>query len=332
MVAAWILFGLPIDEMTQFPPKRGFKFHPNVIVQVALTSEMGYDGESGLPKSLPLTDPRNSDWLHRLSSWSAAADRVYIWQYTYHGRYTFTPLPNYFLVAEDLATLSSLGVKGWFAESVCCHPREEMVELKVYLWGRLAFDPTLNATELTLGFLDGYYSAAAAPHVMRYLQLMDSSLRLRGGSRPGMPRSWPHNNATKRNEDLWAWGPYSAMFDNNTVLESRAALGGAAAAVASDPKLSFRVAQALTAVQFVALYRWQELRAYAALSKTPWPFAATIAGEFDLFAVALNRSGNGGTAVTSTNAALAPNGSRNAGGAVTVGELREQVLAHALAL
>jgi hypothetical protein len=47
------------------------------------------------------------------------------------------------------------------------------VELKVYLWGRLAFDPTLNATALTEGFLRGFYSEYAAPHVMQYLQLLD---------------------------------------------------------------------------------------------------------------------------------------------------------------
>ena len=114
-------------EMTQFPPKAGYKFHPAVIVRVALTSEMGYDGHYGLPKSLSLTDPRNMDWMTRLKAWTSAANRVYIWQYTYHGKYVLTPLPNYFIVAEDIATLNSLGIKGWFSESVCCHPREEMV-------------------------------------------------------------------------------------------------------------------------------------------------------------------------------------------------------------
>ena len=29
------------DELTQFPPKAGYKFHPQVVPRVALTSEMG---------------------------------------------------------------------------------------------------------------------------------------------------------------------------------------------------------------------------------------------------------------------------------------------------
>ena len=33
------------DELTQFPPKAGYKFHPQVVPRVAITSEMGYDGE-----------------------------------------------------------------------------------------------------------------------------------------------------------------------------------------------------------------------------------------------------------------------------------------------
>ena len=37
------------------------------------------------------------------------------------------PMPNYFIAAENFRTLRKLGIKGWFAESVCCHPREEMV-------------------------------------------------------------------------------------------------------------------------------------------------------------------------------------------------------------
>ena len=121
-------------SMTQFPPKAGYKFHPNVIVRVCLTSEMGYGAEHGVPKELPLTAPENADWLMRLKRWTAAADTVYIWDYTQHGRYVATPFPNYFVVAEDMKTFHDFGVKGWFAESVCCHPREDMVELKVFLW------------------------------------------------------------------------------------------------------------------------------------------------------------------------------------------------------
>jgi hypothetical protein len=138
--------------MTQFPPRVGWKFHHNVIVRACLTSTMGYGGEAGLPKELPLTDARNADWIARLKAWRLAAQTVYVWDYTQVKRttpviiafqcvrgmtrvvnvlqnihYTTVPMPNYFITAENFKTLHELGIKGWFAESVCCHPREEMV-------------------------------------------------------------------------------------------------------------------------------------------------------------------------------------------------------------
>ena len=243
-----------------------------------------------------------------------------------HGQYVLSPLPNYFVVAENLATFHSLGIRGWFSESVCCHPREEMVELKVFLWGRLAFDPTLNATTLTEEFLDGFYSKPAAPHVMRYLRLLDASMRERGLARPGKPRPFKTNSPEKREEDKWSGGPFSAMFDNATVLDAAASLTAAAKAAAPGSKYRLRVSQAMIAVQFVAFYRWAELQAYAEASGKPWPLSPSISKEFDRFAAAMNVSGLKGNPITSVVAALAPNGTANAGGEVSVAQFREQVV------
>jgi hypothetical protein len=156
-----------------------------------------------------------------------------------------------------------------------------------------------------------------------------SGLGLEIGPLAPQPRPFTTNSPQKREEDLWAWGPHAALFDNATVIDAAAALAAAAHATAADSIRSFRVAQALTAVQFVAFYRWHELRAYASAHAQPWPFSESIAGEFDLFAAAMNRSGLRGQPITSTEAALAPNGSQNAGGSVTMAELRAQVLRHA---
>ena len=313
-------------EMTQFPPKAAFRFHPNVIVRVCVTSEMGYDGQNGLPKELPLTDARNAYWLARLKAWRAAADTVYVWDYTQHASYTTTPLPNYFITAENFKTFHSLGVKGWFAESVCCHPREEMVELKVYLWGRLAFDPTLNATALTEGFLRGFYGEDAAPHVMRYLVVLDSAMRASGGGRPGTPRPFTTNSAEKRAEQSWAWGPYAACFDSATVLGAAGALSQAAVASASNAKSAVRIAQAKTALQFIAFYRWAELKEYAHATASSWPFDDDLGKEFETFVATMNVSGPHGKPITSTSAKLAPDNSTNTKGEVTFTELRKQLL------
>jgi hypothetical protein len=162
----------------------------------------------------------------------------------------------------------------------------------VYLWGRLAFDPTLNATALTEGFLRGFYSEYAAPHVMQYLQLLDRAVRSRGGGRPGTPRPFRTDSAAKRAEDKWSWGPYAACFDNATVLDAAGALSRAASATASVSvsagRYSLRVAQAKTALQFIAFYRWNELKAYAAASRRTWPFDESLRIEFESFVQVMN--------------------------------------------
>ena len=50
-----------------------------------------------------------------------------------------------------------------------------MCELKDYLLGRMMFDPSRNASETIETFLRGYYGEAAAPHVLRYLEIMHVS-------------------------------------------------------------------------------------------------------------------------------------------------------------
>ena len=103
--------GVMIDayELTQYPPKAGYRFHPGVIVRVCLSSF-----PRTLSSELPLTDPRNALWPARIKAWTAAASRVYIWLYTQHG--TLAPYPNYFVVAENIVYLHTMGVKGFYIE------------------------------------------------------------------------------------------------------------------------------------------------------------------------------------------------------------------------
>ena len=325
-----VLIMIDAYELTQFPPQVGYRFHPNVIVRVCLTGHMGYDGDPGtLPGTLPLTDPRNAEWIEWLKRWTAAANRVYIWEYTYHGAYTLTPYSNYFVVAENLKTLNQLGVKGWYAEGVCCQPGEEMVGLKVYLWGRLAFNPSLDTMALTEQYLRGFYGPQAAPYILTYLQIMDVAMRAHGGGRPGTPRPWTANTPASRAEAPWSWGPYAACFSNNTVLDAAEALAKAQATTGADPKRALRVAQARLALQFIAFYRWKELRAYASANGRMWPFQDQPLVEFEEFAQTMNQSGTGPPGrpgrLTVTQAALAINGSKNGRGQVSVDELRIQL-------
>jgi hypothetical protein len=200
-----------------------------------------------------------------------------------------------------------------------------MVELKVYLWGRLSFEPTLNITAVTEHFLTGFYGASAAPHVMQYLQVLDAAMRARGAGRTSDPRIWPTNSKAKRTASKWAWGPFAAMYSNATVLDAATALKLAAASAEPGSRYSVRVAQAKTALQLVAFYRWDEFKAYAKASGRPWPFAVELSKEFEGFVAALSTPSLDGPAVSTVAASLALDGSPNKGGSVTFKELRAQL-------
>ena len=277
-------------EASQFPPIKSFQFNKNVVMRVALTAsvtEPCVEG-TGDARSRPLADPYNAMWVTRLQRFLHAAPRgVYTWIYETRSEYTLSPQPNYFVVAEDIEFLGNLGVIGWNGEGICCEKGTEMIELKTYLIGRKLFDPTLNVSVLTTEFLDGFYSPAAAPHIHKYLKLMDSSMRARGAQIVARTDCIPDYKDASQ-----CWGPHAAMLDNVTVLTAAAHLKQAELAVAAlDGRFQRRASRALIAVQFVALVRWQELRAFVSATSASWPLAATIEAEFDLFAAAFNASG-----------------------------------------
>jgi hypothetical protein len=280
-------------EHSQFPPLESFRFRPNVVMRVALTgavTEPCAEG-TGNARSRPLSDPYNVMWVERLRRFMVAAPGgVYTWIYETRSEFTLSPQPNYFLVADDIQFLAQLGVKGWNGEGICCEKGAEMIELKTYLIGRKLFDPSLDTQQLTQEFVEGFYSTAAAPHILSYLATMDAALRARG-EYPPLNVTHPDCVADYQTSSQ-SWGPHAAMLDGTTVLAAVSHLKQAEVAVASlDGRFRRRASRALLAVEFVALVRWQELRAFASATHSRWPLAATVDAEFDLFATAFQESG-----------------------------------------
>jgi hypothetical protein len=115
------------------------------------------------------------------------------------------------------------------------------------------------------------------------------------------------------------------MFSNATVLDAASALKLAAASTEPGSRYSVRVAQAKTALQLVAFYRWNDFKAYAKASGRPWPFAVELSKEFEGFVAALSTPSRDGPAVSTVAASLALDGSLNKGGSVTFKELRTQL-------
>jgi len=58
---------------------------------------------------------------------------------------------------------------------------------------------------------------------------------------------------------------------------------GSKAVAAADARFVRRVEQAAMPVMYVVLFRWDELKAYAAKAVAPWPYNATKRPQFDEF-------------------------------------------------
>jgi hypothetical protein len=87
------------------------------------------------------------------------------------------PSPNYFNLAADVRYLVQNGIRGIFQEGSYQSPGAEMNELKNYVLGRAMFNQTRNVTGDMLGFLNGYYGVEAAPHILEYMTLLQSSMK-----------------------------------------------------------------------------------------------------------------------------------------------------------
>ena len=94
-----------------------------------------------------------------------------------------------------------------------------MAELNDFVASKMMFEPSLNGSELTTSFLQGYYGTKAAPHVQEYIDtLTDRMLAI----------------DFQMQEAGWEMTPWSPIFDTTTILRAGAALAAAHRAAAQS--------------------------------------------------------------------------------------------------
>jgi len=229
-----------------------------------------------------LHHPLNAANLALVTGWRAVAKHVFIWDGGVDNtKWTLVPQGNYLAEAQHIRELAQLGATGYFAEGSGI-PGADMCDLKTYLAGRMAFDPTLDENALLSNFTEAYYEAASV-HMGKYVELMADAFAHHNRSNDcfGAPLS-----ALERK----SIGPTNAIFANETVLQA-AALLSVALQAASEPRVRDRVAFDRMHLQYVLLKRWESLRDFAARTQAAWPAAASKQEEFEAFAAAYNGSG-----------------------------------------
>ena len=232
---------------TRKPPGHA-KPRDNVIV--TMLTAYDFINQDRLSYRMPFTDERNAGFREDFLGWSKICKRLYIWYYLDNHTSHLIPFPNLRSWGPDLKFFADHGVKGLYGEG----HGNELVELRVWLWAKLLWNPNLDAEALTEEFCRGYYGAAGE-HILAYLDFF--------------------HDAVVESE---YWLPIGISYDADyltlkTLSAGWAHLAAAEAAVRDDPELLFRVQIAQLPVLYVFLMRWDDLQREATAAGAAWPLA-----------------------------------------------------------
>jgi hypothetical protein len=227
---------------------------------------------------LPLsdtTDPTNAAFAKDLTAWAGISKRLYIWDYIVNFANTVMPWPNYDVLGPNIRYLLNNSVKGIFEEGQYWAYGGELQEMRSYLVLKLMYNPSLNQSVLTTDFLNGFYGAIGAPTVAAYIANTSES-------------------AAETNFFLGIFvSPTSTYLTPALILQAVASLANAAAA--SPQPYSLRLQTLWLAPTYVALLRWNEMKAWASANGIPWPLSDTALHTFADFADVYNAAGMNAT-------------------------------------
>lgn len=199
---------------------------PNVIVRLC-SIECDF--------STPLDSPVNAAFASEVRDWGKLAEELYIWNYVTNFSKYYLPHPNWKSLAPDLRFFAANGATAIF-EQGSSGPGSiaDFADLRAWLTAKLLWNPSQDSEKLTQEFVNGYYGPAA-PEVLRYLALMDGSIK--PGSRLGC-----YNNST-----FW--------LDDRQLLEAWSLMEAAKAKAKADPEMLQRVESAAVSINLALLER-----------------------------------------------------------------------------
>ena len=203
---------------------------PNVLIQLGVLDR---NHKHAIPDV-----PHFSRYVKR---WGELARHQYIWDYDPHFANFIQPHPNHFIAGQSLRFYRDHGVTGVFTQG-SWGSTGEFMHLRAWVTAQLMWNPDQDERALVTEFLEGYYGVAGM-YLLQYLDLL--------------------NAAIHRDPGLWL-GVYDATTRHWLSLEDLNAatrlFDAAAAAVAANPTLSFRVRRARLAIDVVWIERYRELR------------------------------------------------------------------------
>ncbi len=196
-----------------------------------------YDECTDLSRAPIRQDGTPARFIDDLRDWGKVCDRLYIWDYvTCFGHYPM-PYANWRVLQKNLIMLSENNVKGVFEQGCyCSRGSTDFNELRMYLIGKLLWDPYCDVNRHRAEFMEEYYGAAA-PFLTRYLDLL-CDISEKSGEHIHFDNSPEVTYLNEENLDR-----YDALFAQ------------ALDAVRSDPVRLMRVEKARLSLRWVRLKR-----------------------------------------------------------------------------
>lgn len=233
----------------QFTRQAPAKTRPrrNVVVRLCAS---GSDLARALDDSSSL---KNAPFAEALPKWREIADgRLFIWNYLANFKNYMLPLPNFSRVGRDIRFFAANGAVGVFEQGDALCRAGSFAPLMHYVASHLLWDSAEDDKHLTDEFLHGYYGESAAPHLKRFMDIVESAAK-KSGKVAGLRYTSCH------------------FLSAPAKLKAAAAMDDAVAAAGRDgPEFAERVKRERLSIDHVLLLHYDALREYAAKHSIPW--------------------------------------------------------------
>lgn len=141
----------------------------------------------------PFSPARETEFGKTVEQWSAAHNRIYIWDYVVNFSHYLAPMPNMDAVADNIRFYVDHHTEGIMTQGDYQSPGAERDWQRSWIIAKLMWDPTRNIDSLTRDFIFGHYGKAAI-YVWQYERLLnqqkekfrDQLKKPAGGIRYGM--------------------------------------------------------------------------------------------------------------------------------------------------
>ncbi len=172
-------------------------------------------------------------------AWSAAHNRIYVWDYNVNFSHYLAPMPNLDVIAANIRFWAKNNAEGVMLQGGYQGPADGD-ELKSWVAAKLMWDPSRDEKALTADFIWGHYGAAA-PAMAEYEQLLE-------GLRTKYPDAFANCGGIRYNVDV-------GFLTKEFIDQASAQFAKARQAAAGNETLTKRVERAELPILYVKCAR-----------------------------------------------------------------------------